>query len=75
MEEGLDGDDAYIMVEDEFQAVAKGFTQHLHHAEYVRLKNLAKTQNASTINTISRPVDSITEMREETKKRRLRSRQ
>jgi len=70
MEEGLDGDDAYIMVEDEFQAVAKGFTQHLHHAEYVRLKNLAKTQNASTINTISRPVDSITEMREETKKKR-----
>ncbi|KAI9876386.1 MAG: hypothetical protein M1830_006623 [Pleopsidium flavum] len=70
MEEGLDGDDAYIMVEDEFQAIAKSFTQHLHHAEYVRLKNLAKTQNASTINTISRPVDSITKMREETKKKK-----
>lgn len=70
MEEGLDRDDAYIMVEDEFQAVAINFTQHLHHAEYVRLKNLAKTQNASTINTISRPVDSITTMREETKKKK-----
>lgn len=70
MQEGLDRDDIYIMVEDEFQAVAKTFTQHLHHAEYVRLKNLARTQNASTINTISRPVDSITQMREETKRKK-----
>jgi len=70
MEEGLDGDDAYIMVEDEFEAVARSFTQHLHHAEYIRLKNRAKTQNASTIHTISRPVDTITKMREETKKRK-----
>lgn len=70
MHEGLDRDDIYIMVEDEFQAVAKQFTQHLHHAEYVRLKNLAKTRNESTIITISRPTDSITAMREETKRRK-----
>lgn len=70
MREGLDRDDIYIMVEDEFQAVAKTFTQHLHHAEYMRLKNLARTQNASTISTISRPVDSITQMREETKRKK-----
>lgn len=70
MQEGLDRDDIYIMVEDEFQAVAKTFTQHLHHAEYMRLKHLARTQNASTISTISRPVDSITKMREETKKKK-----
>lgn len=70
MEEGLDGDDAYVMVEDEFQTVAKSFTQYLHHAEYIRLKNRAKAQNASTINTISRPVDTITKMREETKKKK-----
>ncbi|MCJ1415948.1 hypothetical protein MMC32_002283 [Xylographa parallela] len=70
MVEGLDRDDIYIMVEDEFHAVAKQFTQHLHHAEYKRLKNLAKIRNASTITTISRPTDSITEMREETKKRK-----
>ncbi|MCJ1252358.1 hypothetical protein MMC24_000163 [Lignoscripta atroalba] len=70
MHEGLDRDDIYIMVEDEFQAVAKTFTQHLHHAEYMRLKNLAKVQNASAITTISRPVDSITAMREETKRRK-----
>ena len=71
MHDGLDGDDIYIMVEDEFLAIAKRFTQHLHHAEYVRLKNAAKTRNASTITTISRPTDSITAMREETKRRKV----
>ena len=70
MTEGLDGDDRYIMVEDEFEAVAKSFTQYLHHAEYIRLKKLARAQNASTINTISRPVDTITKMREETKRKK-----
>lgn len=55
------------MVEDEFHAVAQQFTKHLHHAEYLRLKNVAKTRNASAINTISRPTDSVTVMREETK--------
>lgn len=44
------------MVEDEFRAVAGIFTAHLHAAEYHRLKALAKTQNAETINSISRPV-------------------
>ena len=68
--DGLDRDDIYIMVEDEFHAVAKQFTQHLHHAEYVRLKNLSKARNASTISTISHPTDSITTMRIETKKKK-----
>lgn len=44
------------MVEDEFLAVAGEFTRHLHAAEYQRLKNLAKSQNAETIQNISRPV-------------------
>lgn len=70
MQDGLDGDDIYIMVEDEFHAVAKMFTQHLHHAEYVRLKNLAKSRTASTMSTISRPIDSITAMRNETKRKK-----
>jgi hypothetical protein len=69
MRDGLDGDDIYIMVEDEFYAIAKTFTQHLHHAEYLRLKNLAKNRTASTASSISRPVDSITVMRNETKKK------
>ena len=73
---GFDRDDIYIMVEDEFYAVAKTFTQHLHHAEYVRLKSLAKervaasTSATSYTNTITRPIDSITKMRAETKKRK-----
>ncbi|MCJ1472357.1 hypothetical protein MMC13_001004 [Lambiella insularis] len=70
MLEGLSRDDIHIMVEDEFHAVAKQFTQHLHHAEYKRLRDLAKTRNESAITTISRPTDSITAMREETKKRK-----
>lgn len=70
MRPGLNKDDIYIMVEDEFHAVAQQFTKHLHHAEYVRLRNAAKNRNASTINTISRPTDSVTAMREETKKKK-----
>src|SRR4051794_19632455 len=66
MRDGLDEDDIYIMVEDEFQATAKLFTQHLHHAEYVRLKNLAKAQNISTIKSISRPTDKVTKQPTET---------
>ncbi|MCJ1375075.1 hypothetical protein MMC20_006309 [Loxospora ochrophaea] len=58
------------MVEDEFQSIAKLFTQHIHHREYERLKALAKTRNASNINTISRPVDGTTVMRPETEKRK-----
>ncbi len=70
MRPGLSADDIYIMVEDEFLAVAQTFTKHLHHAEYIRLRNAAKDRNASTISDISRPVDSITTMREETRKKK-----
>ncbi|KAL2153004.1 hypothetical protein VTH82DRAFT_4159 [Thermothelomyces myriococcoides] len=56
MIEGIDHDDMYRMVEDEFLAVAGEFTRHLHAAEYQRLKRLAKSQNAETIQNISRPV-------------------
>jgi hypothetical protein len=40
--EGYNHDDIYIMVEDEFHSVAQAFTQHLHHAEYQRLKKKAR---------------------------------
>ncbi|KAK4174148.1 hypothetical protein QBC36DRAFT_45912 [Triangularia setosa] len=56
MIEGVDHDDRYRMVEDEFLAVAGEFTRHLHAAEYQRLKGLARFQNAETISAISRPV-------------------
>ncbi|KAL1863498.1 transcription initiation from RNA polymerase II promoter [Paecilomyces lecythidis] len=69
--EGFDNDDKYIMVEDEFYAIAQEFTQHLHHAEYVRRRKEAKLRNAAAINDLARPTDGRTEMREETKKKKL----
>ncbi|ESZ92716.1 hypothetical protein SBOR_6881 [Sclerotinia borealis F-4128] len=56
MEEGPEHDDKYRIVEDELLTVAKSFTVHLHTAEYKRLGKIAKTRNADTINSISRPV-------------------
>lgn len=56
MHDGLDHDDRYRMVEDEFLETAKLFTTHLHAAEYRRLKEAARKQNADTISSISRPV-------------------
>jgi len=70
MRPGLTADDIYIMVEDEFHACAQQFTKHLHHAEYQRLKNTSSQRNASAITDIARPVDSITAMRAETKKKK-----
>ncbi|KAI0380399.1 hypothetical protein F5Y04DRAFT_97604 [Hypomontagnella monticulosa] len=56
MVEGLEHDDMFRMVEDEFLATAQLFTAHLHAAEYHRLKAASKSENASTIKDISRPV-------------------
>ncbi|KIV87300.1 hypothetical protein PV11_02855 [Exophiala sideris] len=42
MHEGYDSDDIYIMVEDEFQDIAKAYTAHLHLAEYKRLMKQAR---------------------------------
>lgn len=56
MIEGLEEDDRFRMVEDEFLSVAGKFTAHLHAAEYHRQKQLANARNADTIDSISRPV-------------------
>lgn len=56
MRPGLDHDDRYRIVEDEFVNMAHQFTLHIHTSEYNRLKNLAKHQNADTIREIERPV-------------------
>ncbi|KAI9668103.1 MAG: hypothetical protein M1821_000923 [Bathelium mastoideum] len=56
MRDGYAKDDAWIMVEDEFLQTARLYTQHLHHAEYQRLKAQAKMQRASAIQSIVRPV-------------------
>lgn len=67
MRPGLAKDDIYIMVEDEFLSTARLYTQHLHHAEYMRLKKVAATRKTSPA---AHPIDSITKMREETKRRK-----
>ncbi|KAK5634147.1 hypothetical protein RRF57_009861 [Xylaria bambusicola] len=56
MIEGIDGDDRYRMVEDEFLATARQFTAHLHAAEYKRLRANSELENAQAIRDISRPV-------------------
>lgn len=53
MNDGLDGDDRWIMVEDEFMSTAKEYTRHLHQAEYDRLRQLAKKRNTSAIYSIT----------------------
>lgn len=62
MLEGYDHDDRYIMVEDEFHSIAQIFTQHLHHAEYRRLKRKARDAAPPTF----RPTEAT---RTETKKK------
>ncbi|WEW57401.1 hypothetical protein PRK78_002868 [Emydomyces testavorans] len=69
MREGLENDDLYIMVEDEFLATAHTFTRHLHYAEYVRRKNQAKLANQSFPSSISRPTDGKTKLSNETRKK------
>ncbi|KAL8807282.1 MAG: hypothetical protein Q9182_000787 [Xanthomendoza sp. 2 TL-2023] len=74
---GLSQDDIYIMVEDEFLSTAQLFTSHLHHAEYIRLKKAALARNTnsksilqSATTSVTRPTDSVTAMRAETKRKK-----
>lgn len=60
----------YIMVEDEFYAIAQQFTRHLHHAEYVRRKKQAKKMSASVLRDMERPTDGTTRMSSATLKRK-----
>ncbi|KAK6835764.1 hypothetical protein RU639_002204 [Aspergillus parasiticus] len=67
--EGLSNDDLYIMVEDEFNAVAQSFTQHLHYAEYAKRKKEVKSQNAAAIQNLARPTDGVTPVSDVTRRR------
>lgn len=60
----------YIMVEDEFYAIAQQFTRHLHHAEYIRRRKQAKKMNASVLRDMERPTDGATKMSSTTLKRK-----
>ncbi|KAJ5812816.1 hypothetical protein N7447_009839 [Penicillium robsamsonii] len=77
--EGIQHDDGWVMVEDEFYAVAQTFTQHLHHAEYLRRRKEVKAENAARMREIERPTDSRTPVPNEFQRKReaeaLRERQ
>ncbi|OJJ97072.1 hypothetical protein ASPACDRAFT_45926 [Aspergillus aculeatus ATCC 16872] len=67
---GLQNDDIYMMVEDEFYSVAQSFTQHLHYAEYVRRKKEVKAQQRELLQQQQqRPTDGVTPLSGESKKR------
>ncbi|KAG0161214.1 hypothetical protein PDIDSM_8748 [Penicillium digitatum] len=68
--EGVQRDDGWVMVEDEFYAVAQAFTQHLHHAEYLRRRKQVKAETAAGIREIERPTDSRTSILNEVEQRR-----
>ncbi|GAB7361726.1 hypothetical protein MBLNU230_g1773t1 [Neophaeotheca triangularis] len=61
MREGWEQDDAWMMVEDELLSTARLFTSHIHHAEYVRLKQLARSRGDGALAKIARPVDARVE--------------
>ncbi|KAK1069097.1 hypothetical protein LTR74_005139 [Friedmanniomyces endolithicus] len=69
MHEGYTADDIWIMVEDEFHSTAQAYTQHIHHAEYVRLKKLARSRGADTLQAMARPTDGRTAQSTGTKMR------
>lgn len=54
MIEGLNNDDQYIMVEDEFLHTAQLFTRHLHQAEYDRIREQIEkeTDKGNRISTL-----------------------
>ncbi|KAJ5782624.1 Transcription initiation factor IIA gamma subunit [Penicillium paradoxum] len=68
--EGIKHDDGWVMVEDEFYAVAQTFTQHLHHAEYLRLRKEVKAANAAGLQEIERPTDGRTPLPKEVERKR-----
>lgn len=76
MREGFEEDDIWMMVEDEFEALAKTFTAHLHHAEYKKLvrkardappKELSTTASSMSKETIRRiQRDNLRQKQQET---------
>jgi hypothetical protein len=61
MNDGFHADDIFRMVEDEFVATAKLYSQHIHYAEYVRLKKLAASRGKDTLAKLRRGTDGKTE--------------
>lgn len=59
MKPGAEADDAWRLVEDEFEVTARLFTRHLHHAELQRQKRLAKTRNQHAVDAIVNPSSEV----------------
>lgn len=60
MHAGFHADDIWMMVEDEFLTTAQKFTQHIHRAEYDRLRRLARSRGDRTLRSIERGTDGKT---------------
>lgn len=60
MREGFEEDDIWIIVEDEFEALAKTFTAHLHHAEYKKLVKKARDAPPKSLPTATSPMSKET---------------
>lgn len=74
MREGYAADDGWLMVEDEFLSTAQLFTQHLHHAEYVRLKSVARERERERAqSSVVRPPDMKRQVEKEVPDAKLRA--
>ncbi|KXT12089.1 hypothetical protein AC579_1857 [Pseudocercospora musae] len=58
MNEGLAGDDMFMMVEDEFYSTAQLFTRHLHYEEYELLKKKHRSRGRETLANLQRGTDN-----------------
>ncbi|KAJ5337984.1 hypothetical protein N7452_004712 [Penicillium brevicompactum] len=67
---GFDRDDMWVMVEDEFYAVAQTYTQHLHYAEYRRRRKEVKERHSTLAAEIERPTDERTPLPREVERRK-----
>ncbi|KPI38048.1 uncharacterized protein AB675_1151 [Cyphellophora attinorum] len=62
MREGFEADDIWMMVEDEFNEVAKAFSAHLHQAEYERRVKAAKEAPPKSPPLHARQAASLTQI-------------
>jgi len=62
IEEMRPSDEAWVMVEDEFNSIASTFTKHLHREEYKKQQALAAQKSTKIISALPRPTDRVTSL-------------
>lgn len=67
---GINNDDGWVMVEDEFYAVAQTYTQHLHYAEYLRRRREVKNENSASLEKAERHTDGLTPLPKDIQRKR-----